>query len=277
MKDKKEEITPQLLETEEQKQSKDWLSNLLNTPYQQYTGQMFGSYPYQSQLKENLGQYVGRDMPELYGAAQSELMKTLTGGYDPYTSDYYKSAREGALREEQSAVNRLRRGAQLGGMMYSTPRIEAEGKTVAQTQNNLANILGQLSLQERQNRLNAVPTAMSTGQQISNMPIENMQAIMSVSPVLKALEEEPLQYAQQQFMNEQLFPYQYQLPVAQSLLNYAPWYYPQYGQTGGGYGQLGSGVGSLLGGLVGSIFPGIGTMAGAGIGGSLGGGLASML
>ncbi|MGE4358053.1 MAG: hypothetical protein AB7E08_05855 [Candidatus Omnitrophota bacterium] len=264
-KSKTKKIEPEILETEWQKQAKQRLTELSQQPYQRYTGQVFAEYPYKTELQNLLRGYIGRDTPELYKASESELLKTLTGEYDPYTSLYYQAMREGALREEKEALNRLRRGAQLGGMLYSTPRLSAEANLLAQTQTGLAKLLSGMAETERARRLSTVPQAMAVGEQIANIPLESMQAIATISPLLKAIEEEPLKFAYEQFREEQLFPYQYQTPLLQTLLGYAPWYYPQYVQKGGGWGSaLGMLGGSLIGGMMGQPW------LGAGIGSQLG-------
>jgi hypothetical protein len=130
-------------------------------------------------------------------------------------------------------------------MLYSTPILGGEADLLAQTTTGLNQILGSLSDVERARRLGAVPAAMQVGRQIQQMPLETMQAISSVSPILKALEEEPYKFGYEQFMREQLWPYQYQYPVTQQLLDYAPWYYPMYQQKASPFQQIVGGAGTL--------------------------------
>ncbi|HDP36814.1 MAG TPA: hypothetical protein ENN27_02935 [Candidatus Atribacteria bacterium] len=238
MKSKKEKIEPEILETNWQKEARQRITELSKQPYRRYTEPVFGEYPYRAQLESSLGKYIGRETPELYRAGESELLKTLQGEYDPYTSPYYQAMREGALREEKEALGRLRRGAQLGGYLYGTPRLNAEAELLAQTQAELAKLLGGMSEAERIRRLSTVPTAIDVGRQIEGIPLESMQAIMSISPILKALEEEPLRFGYEQFREEQMWPYQRQAPLLQQLLGYAPWYMPQYVEKPSVFSQI---------------------------------------
>lgn len=246
MKSKKKKVEPEILETPWQKQVRARIEELATRPYQPYTGRRFAEYPFRDTLKSALSQYISRTEPALYGLAQSELQKTLSGEYNPATSPYYEAFRKEALREEQDALNRLRRAAQLGGMLYSTPTQQAEARLIADTTNRLATLLGQLAEAERVRRLQSVPTAISVGEFLSQSPLRTAQAITAISPLLKAIEEEPLEFEYQQFKEGQMWPYTVQTPLLQTLLGYAPWYYPVYTKKPSLFERITGAVGSIM-------------------------------
>jgi hypothetical protein len=239
MKDKKKEIKPQMLETDWQKRARSRIEELSKQPYQRYpTEERFAEFPYQQQLQGTLGDYINRAPQPLHQEAESQLMGTLQGDYDPRTSPYYKSLREQALREEQEAVNRLKREGVATGMLQSSPYVRAEAELRGDTASKLSELLGGMYENERGRMIEAVPQAMEVGQYQEGQPLQTAQAISAISPILKQLMEEPKAFDYQQFKEEQAWPYAVQVPLLQQLLGYAPWYMPQYENTG----IMGSGV-----------------------------------
>ena len=279
MQSKKKKIEPELLEPSQQTQAREYLGNLMNKEYQPYTGQVFGQYPDQGKLQDLLGSYVNRNQQPLYGLAQGELTKTLQGDYNPITSPYYKAYRTEAVKNEQQAVNSLRRQAEKSGMLQSTPLIRGEADIRSNTANTLNTLLGGMFERERTNQLNSVPEAMTVGQLLEGAPLKSAQAITTISPILKALQEEPLKYSAQQYAAGQEWPYSHQGTIAQLLLaNKYPWTYPRYtsGKTGKGAG-IGSLLGMGLGALLAPATGGMSLLMAAGLGSAIGGGLGGLI
>ena len=151
MQSKKRKIEPELLETPWQKETTTWLGEALKQPY------------------------------EAYPAGEVDVARIME-------SPYYQAVKKGALTEEREALGRLRRGAQLGGMLYSTPRLGAEAKLGAVTTTKLQQILGGIAESERQ----------------ANIAREYAEHLRK--------QKYPLEMSQ----------------LAQMLLGYAPWQYPVY-------------------------------------------------
>jgi len=155
------------------------------------------------------------------GQAVSTITRAMQTPYEPYPagevdvgrimeSPYYQSIKKGALTEEQEALNRLRRGASLGGMLYSSPRLGAEAELIGQTTTKLGQILGGLAEQERQ-------------QNIAR--------------------------SYQEWLRKAQYPVQ-QSQLAQLLLGYQPWYYPMYTEQPTGFGQFMDFASPLLSALI---------------------------
>ncbi len=274
------EIKPYLLDAPEQTQARNKLVSLMNTDYQPYTGQRFASFPLQDVLQNSLTSYANRGNNQLTDAAGGELFKTLTGGYDPSTSEYYKATRNAMRSQVNEGLNQLKRNAQLGGMLYSTPTQDAEAKYLSNATNNLNGILGQLALTERQNRLNAVPAAMQVGNYQANQPLQTANAIGQYGSLLQSINQQPLDWQYQQYQDAMNYPYQYQLPIAQALANPSmyDWQYPVYQTTtkNGNGGILGQALG--MGAAVGlAPFTGGASLAYLPAAMSVGGGIGDMI
>lgn len=151
------EQKPVLNETPLQEQSSrilrgyyDKYATDLSSPYEAYGGDLTPDFT------PNL------DNPDIWGVGEGEIRKTLEGGYDPYSSDYYKSMREGMLKEQDVAANRLAGyGQKVGAPQSATMgRLEQLG---TDTTSRLGQIMAELGLNERQNKLSMVPYASSYG------------------------------------------------------------------------------------------------------------------
>ena len=114
----------------------------------------------------------------LYGQAESELSKTLSGNYDPATSEYYGALRNAVLRELRQAKDRLAAETSARDQYFGGGRIAETGKLEEGATNQLAITLGQLAEKERQNRLavaQGIPAFVSGRQQTALAPIAASQ------------------------------------------------------------------------------------------------------
>lgn len=164
---------------------------------------------------------------------QSQLQDFVSGGSfrDPLTSQYYQGMRGQLGMEEAAAVDALRRRSQMGGALNASPSYEAEGRTREGYANQRMSLLGQLYNLES----------------ARDNPLTRAQAAMSLGSVPRLLEQAQLDALMQQSM----FPYQTQAPIAQSLMEHQPTLYMQPGSQSGlsqGLGYAG-GLTSILGGL----------------------------
>jgi hypothetical protein len=163
--------------------------------------------------------------------AKGEMTKTLEGGYDPLTSPYYRGLREEAEREQRKGVTDIRQGAELGGMLKSTPRLGAEGTFLAASKSNLLKQLGLLYETERGRKSQAARDIQGVeGQQISDVA-----AIGGVAEAERAVEEQRNQALYAAAIQQIMFPYQTMSNIASALLNVKN----QGVVTGGGMTDLG--------------------------------------
>lgn len=216
---------PKKLESEEEKQARSWLLDLMKrtAPLLQVPGMM----GYEQAGQDILGSMLGADLPEGYQLGMSELQKTMGGEYDPFTSPYYQGLREASRREEEEGVSRLRRGSQLGGMFYSEPSQRTEAEYRGRMGTGRTSILGGMLETERGRRYGAIPQAMQYGQYAEMQPYRQLGAIQQYGALPRQIAGQQAGAAYQQ----QMFPYTNQAQLAQMLLAYKPDYYqPQFMQ-----------------------------------------------
>lgn len=251
----------QMPEPAEVGKARAYNASLLDSQFTPFSGDRFADFPYASDLETTLGTYLKREPNQLFNFSQSELAKTLnTDTYDPYKGEYYKSLRDEAMANNTDAVKQVRRGAQLGGMLYSQPRVQAEGDVASSTARGLNTTLAGLAENERARKLSAVPTAMSVGQQIDNQPVLSMSAISQFSPLLQAIGQAPLDFNYSEFLREQDYPFK-KSQVANSLLQngQASYYYPptNYSQVASSQASpFIQGGASIFSSLLGNLFGG---------------------
>ena len=157
----------------------------------------------------------------LYGAAESELAKTLGGEYDPAASEYYKALRNSVLRELRQAKDRLAAETSARDAYFGGGRIAETGKLEEGATNTLATTLGQLSEQERQNRLavaQGIPSFVSARQQAALAPIAASQQYGALPRTI----EQASMDAQYQEWLRQLSDLGIPLDVFTGLMTYQP-------------------------------------------------------
>ena len=227
---------------------------LLETPWgvqaRQYLSDILGTQP-EVPLQAVAG------MTDLEKQGQSQLGNLLSGGTfeDPRDSDLYAGLRQEAQLLQGEGLSALRRRAGLSGMFNSSGAVGQEGNFLARSNASLLSQLGGLYNQER-NRDNPY-TRLAALQQYGSLPrdVQNQQNTAA--------------YNQQ--LGQFNVPYQ-QAGIAQQLLNYQPWYQPQYVQEDSKLAGIagGAGQGALTGMLIGGP---PGAAIGAGLGGAAGAGL----
>ena len=209
---KKEKIEPELRQTPWQEKAVASVSKGMQQPFQAFqpAGKGFTPYTYSP-----------------YPAQETKVGRILE-------SPYYQSLKTGALTEETEGIGRLRRGAQLGGMLYSTPRLGAEAKMIGGTTTKLQQILGGMAEAERTTEKERTYREFEKGGQV-----EYGEHLRGEGERLGITERE---YAEHK--REQNYPQEI-AKLAQILLGYAPWEYPMYEETKTGFGDLLSTLGKL--------------------------------
>ncbi|HPV97938.1 MAG TPA: hypothetical protein PLZ78_08940 [Spirochaetota bacterium] len=277
--DEQKEIVPvQVGPTPEQQAASSRAMQVANKPFEPFEGQRFAQYPYKERLASSLESYMNRGTSPLLDLASGEYSKTLSGQYDPFESPYYQATKQGALRNEQEAINRFKRAQNIRGMFNSAGTDQGTANIVTNTTNQLNTLAGKLAEAERARRLGAAGPAASLADLISKQPLDTASAISSISPILKSIEQEPMDFAYQELLRKQAQEQQ-QGALAASLIGaMSPTYrYPVYStppNNGGLLGLMGGGLGSVAGGYASGWNP-MGMMAGYGIGSGLGQGVGS--
>jgi hypothetical protein len=143
----------------------------------------------ESQGLTGLNKLLASDYSPLLGQAEGEVSKTLSGGYDPYNSDYYKAYREGSALEERDALKRFKGQASKYGYRKSNYEqrgladiIERTGVARNQTMANLAE-------NERVRRLTTgVQEAQNLAKLRETLPIQRTQAALNFGSLNRLLE-----------------------------------------------------------------------------------------
>lgn len=223
-----EQVTPELLESPAQKQASDFLRQTLSSPVTQYTKQRVADLPYEQEIRQSLESYAGREQNPLLGQSQQVLSDTLTGQYDPNTSQYYQGLRQAQELNLNDALNKYSQRQFLGGNLRATPTDTGQARLIAENTASLNQQLGQLSLQERQNQLNAVNQAQSLAQQQDQFGLNTLNAYTSVSPLLQQQAQAQADADYQEFLRQQ------QQPIDLATLLYqtgSTYQMPQYRQA----------------------------------------------
>ena len=205
---------------------------------------------------------LGRDIQGLTGTAADILGQTLRGEFDPRTSPFFQGFRQEAERIKQEGIrDALRRGQRLTGGPASTTLAEA-GDIAARADESILQTLGGLFEQERARQFGATGQAFNLGSGIS-------QLLLSAGQLPRSIEQQILdaRFAQQQ--GNVLAPFQFQAPVAESIMRDQRFMF-QPGVQGSslmediaGVAGIATGIGAL-GGLAGGAAGGLGGLFGGG-------------
>lgn len=227
MRSKKKKIEPELLQTPWQKPAVASILKGMQQPFKPFqpSGEGFTPYKYTP-----------------YPAQETKVGRILE-------SPYYQALKKGALTEETAGIGRLRRGAQLGGMLYSTPRLGEEAKMIGGTTTKLQQILGGMAEAERTREKERAYREFEKGGQIGYG-----EHLRGEAERVGLGERE-----YQEHLRGQEYPQQ-TAKLAQILLGYSPWYQPTYEEKKSG---LGGALGGILGALATAGKGGISSLLGA--------------
>lgn len=145
---------------------------------------------YEQQGLDYLQSYIEGDKKEsdLTKQARKVLSDTLSGGYDPYSSNYYESIRRNLAKEKEQNIKDLNiyiGGKGLGGSSYRT------GGLVDITQgtfDKISDTMAALQESERQKQLGAVGTAMDFEKGSEGIAQNKLSAIMGYGALPRELE-----------------------------------------------------------------------------------------
>ena len=222
-------VDPVIMESDSQKQGKNYLTSQLASGVKKYGGQRTAENQYAGRLDQSLTDYLNRTQPGSVGAAENLLQETLTGKFDPNTSQYYQGVRESADLNLNDALNRYARQQYMKGSLRSTPTDVGRARILSENQANLNQILGNLAMQERQNQFGAVGQSLDMARYMSGEKAGDISAIQNVGGYLTRQKQEGLDreyedWKLQQEREQGLAQLLFQEPVT-----YA---YPQYQYTG---------------------------------------------
>ena len=185
----------------------DWITKYLPgfEPGKPYGGNLSASMsPYESTGMQYLSKYLqGPDYTGLLQQAGDEVSKTLSGNYDPSTSQFYKAARDTAAQNQTDAITQLNQGLGASGKFFSSERVRGMSDIGTKTTNYLNNILGQLSENERNRMLQVLPEARAINQDVMNAPIKKITAATTFGALPRELEQQNYERQYQEFVRQQ--------------------------------------------------------------------------
>ena len=162
---------------------------------------------------------------EGYNLAMDQTKRTLAGDYDPRTSDYWKGFRQEAEQVRGKSNEAIRRRAQSGGMLQSSPYANIEAQNNRELDSFMLRKLGELYEGERGRMDSAANRAGNLGQQ----QFGNLLAGQSMAEMPRLIEQMRNAAIYEEQIKELLHAYTYQAEIAMGMMNYSPGVYTQPG------------------------------------------------
>ena len=246
----------------------DFMADLLGTAPTIPTQQIAGLSDSELQAQQALSQLLGTPATgEGYAAASAELMRTI-GGIDIQSDPYFGAVSREALAAGQLETNRVGRGLQLTGNLSSTSGRDVLGRSVAQTQSNVANALAPYAEAERGRQFASAGQLAGLDALSQEMLMNqiNMGATVGAQPRLIEQAGADAEFRQQ--LQQVLFPYEVQGGIASNLVSGGG----QFATVSGGDPSLFSQIAPVLGmAALGFATGGAGLAAAGGTAGSMSG------
>jgi len=195
---------------------------------------------------------MGAGTPEPYEIGLEKIKSVLGGEYNPLTSPYYKGLKEEAARTEEKGISDIRQRSQLGGMLYSEPAMGAEAEFKGILGTGLTKELGRLYESDINRQTSMIPQLLGYAGYESSLPGQKIETLKSFAPM--AGQERDIATKQaladwQVGTQQELFPFQYQAPIAQYMADWGNWYQPTQTYHPGFWDYAGGilgGIGSIL-------------------------------
>ena len=168
-------------------------------------------------------------MPEAFTLGMEKIKSVLAGEYDPTKGDYYKGLKQEAQTLTEEGIGGIRQAGQLGGMLYSEPRMSEESRLSGVIGTGLTKELGRLFESNIDRETSMIPQLLGYSAQEAGMPLAAMSGISNLAPLAGKSGDIARQEA---FTNwgvdtkQTLFPYEYQAPIMESLANWGTWSQP---------------------------------------------------
>ncbi len=215
--------------TAESKAGGSWLMDFMKRWESDYPQlQVAGLTDLQRADQGRLADYQSKGT-EGYNLAMDQTRKTLAGDYDPRTSDFWKGFRQEADQVRGKSNEAIRRRAQAGGMLQSSPSANIEAQSNRELDSFMLRKLGELYENERGRMDTAANRAGNLGQQ----QFGNLLAGQSMAEMPRLIEEMRNAAIYDEQIQELLHAYTYQANLATGMMNYSPGVYTQPGGPSG--------------------------------------------
>ena len=223
----------------------DWLTSQVGQPGKKYGGEMVAPMSEaenksMSFLKDYGNYNLGTD--QTFQNAKTEVNKTLTDQYDPTTSPYYQAVKAEAARGLSDTNEQIKSDAAGGGRYFSGARMEQQREAGTDVQNKMNTIMGDLAMQERQNKLGVIPQAMALSGKEQNQGLEKADAFQRYGSLPRTIQQ-----AKDQSQLDDWLRSEYQYPMQIGAMASGVQQAPLYQQNNPTIGQsLGQGTGNVL-------------------------------
>jgi hypothetical protein len=249
--------------TEGQKQAEQTLLALQGSTIDTPTQGTAGLSQLEQQGLQQFGGLAGLDTAGVAQSALGNLQQTLSGGFDPRTSDFFQGFRQEAQRLKGEGISdALRRSQRLTGAPAGRAQ-RAAGEVAGRADESILQTLGGLFNQERGRQFGAIGMGLNAPGQIGSQ-------LLGAGALPRGIEQQILN-AQFNQRNQGISNQFQQAGIANSLLNQTRFSFTP-GTEGSSLFQDIAGVAGIATGLggLGAVAGGLGAAAG-GIGGFLGG------
>jgi len=245
---------PELLTTEYSDEALEGLSNLaygelptlptVNLPG--ISGQESQLLNWGMSLIENM---MSGQMPEAFTLGMDKIKSVLAGEYDPTKGDYYKGLKEEAAAYTEEGIGGIRQAGQLGGMLYSEPRIAEESRLRGRIGTGLTKELGRLFESNANREASMIPQLLGySGQEIGRqgMALSGMSGLAPLAGKSGDIARQEAVINQGVGTQQAMLPYTAQAPIMESLANWGTWSQPTSHYEPGILDYLIGGLGAIF-------------------------------
>ena len=244
---------PELLTTDYSEPYMDWLMDLLDKDVTLPTVDIPGLSDQEKKLVDFgssiIEKMMGAGTPEPFTLGMDKIKSILGGEYDPTKGDYYEGLKEETARIEEKGISDIRQRSQLGGMLYSEPAMGAEADYKGILGTGLTKELGRLFESNANREASMIPQLLNYAGYESSLPGQQIETLKGFAPMAGQERDIATKQALADWevaTNQELFPFQYQAPIAEYTADWGNWYQPEKTYQPGLFDYLG-GIGSILG------------------------------
>lgn len=233
----------------------DWLTPEIGKARETYPGQLVAPLSEQeSKSFDFLRQYGegGITRPgSTFQQGKAEISKTLTDQYNPATSPYYQAVKAEASKNLQDTQKGIANKAAGGGRYWAGARLGRQQEAASETERGLNTMLGLMSENERQRRLDVLPQAYQYGQAEAREPLEKASAFQNLGALPRQVEQMLNTANYQEWLSSQV-DYPMQIAQMAQQTQQAPFYQQNtpsfiYEMLTGGMNKFAEGAGKAAG------------------------------
>lgn len=217
----------------------------------------------ENQSLDTLNQYANRTPAKTYQSGEDTINQKLNGNYDPSSSPYYQAIKAQASQNLADTNRQIENQTAGGGQYWGGARAQEQQRASTDQANSLNSTLGQLQLQNEQQKTQLTPYALQAGQNDMNAPLQTTAALQQYGSLPRAIQQA---LDQANYQNWQSANIQQPLSIGQLAAQVQqPPLYAQNSYTASPFSQVASSLGpaiSASGQMLSSVFgPQAGSMA----------------